>query len=549
MPSLTSGSERLIQSFTRRLGYLHDSPVAVEIVSDWLKPDGWLGETNCNFRSFGLSVFKNIAPIIPEAVLLMLERAAGNNGEKLSSFGYDGQCHVFIDLLQNLAYEPELFERSARLLCKYALLERPDNRDGGSARSTLETLFHFILSGTHAPLQLRANIINELVKSDIRDEANLGIKLLGAALQTDNFSINNIGNFGARSRDYGYRPRSDQEICNWFERFVEICTDVALSDELVSKEAKLVLANNLRGLWGVGINYGQSVLERLEDSAARIHKKRAWNDGWVAVKAILCYGSERMPPKNLDRIKQIEKSLRPVSLLERARTYALTGRRLNFDLEDVYGASDDIPSQWEQLQRITRKTGAEVVQDTNAFETILPELFLDIDNSRLWSFGAGLADGCKDRQQVWKMLHAQLEKAPPKQPQFDVLLGFLFSSAAHDPTVYNTILDGLINDPLLGEWFPTFQLTSTINSSGIERLHKSLDSNKVNINGFRNLAYGRSHEPIDDDCLASLVDKICTKEGGIFVAIEILSARFHELNGKPRNYSLKLIGVGLDVVS
>ena len=172
---LNSGSERLIQSFTRRLGYLHDCTVAVEIASDWLKPDGWLGKTKCNFNSFGLSVFNNIAPIIPEAALLILEHAADSNSDDAIVLGNDGYRHDFIGLLQNLAYEPELFERSARLLIKYALLESPDINNSGSARSTLETLFHIVLSGTHAPPQIRANIINQLVNSDVQEEAGLGV--------------------------------------------------------------------------------------------------------------------------------------------------------------------------------------------------------------------------------------------------------------------------------------------------------------------------------------------------------------------------------------
>ena len=109
---LSSGSQRLIKSFTRRLGYLHDYEPAIEIAKEWLMPDGWLGATNCNFSSLGLAVFENIAPIVPEATLTMLERTISDNDglERLRKY-------QFIRLLRHLAYEAHLFQRSTRLLC------------------------------------------------------------------------------------------------------------------------------------------------------------------------------------------------------------------------------------------------------------------------------------------------------------------------------------------------------------------------------------------------------------------------------------------------
>ena len=46
---LNSGSERLIKSFTRRLSYLHDCDIAIEIANEWLAPDGWIGEATQQF--------------------------------------------------------------------------------------------------------------------------------------------------------------------------------------------------------------------------------------------------------------------------------------------------------------------------------------------------------------------------------------------------------------------------------------------------------------------------------------------------------------------
>lgn len=545
---LSHGSERLIKSFTRRLGYLHDCTPAVEIASDWLKPDGWIGETNCNFNPFGLTIFMNIAPIVPEASLAMLERAASEENERVFTPEADIHRHEFIRLLQHLTYEPALFQRSVRLLCRCALLEKPDINDGGSARATLKTLFHIFLSGTHASPQVRASITDELVNSKIQDEAELGIVFLEAALQTDHFFTTHTSNFGARPRDFGYRPKSSQEVSDWYELFVGICTRVAISDKSVALKAKRALANNLPGLWTTGADISEDFLEMLEDAVTRIHERQAWNEGWLSVRGILRYHGKSMPQEALSRLKHLEELLKPADLLEQARTYALIGRWSNFDVEDDFEENEDILSHMEKVQEVTRRIGAEVVQDVEVFNTLLPELVTNY-SERLGIFGAGLADGCEDPQKVWQMLYFQLEKAPPERRQIDVLLGFLSACADHDPDFFNATLDNLIEDEMLGQWFPVFQTTSAIDKRGIERLHSSLDTGKAQINSFRRLAWGRRHESIDDDNLAALIQKILTKEGGLAVAIDILSMRFHRSKDEPVDYSRSLVAVTREVIS
>ena len=121
---LNSGSERLIKSFTRRLNYLHDCNPAIEIVNEWLAHDGWIGKENCNFNAFGMEIFRNIAPVSPEKALEAIERAAnGDEGRRFTS-RENTHYYEFVRLLRHLAYDPELFDRSVKLMCRYALSER-----------------------------------------------------------------------------------------------------------------------------------------------------------------------------------------------------------------------------------------------------------------------------------------------------------------------------------------------------------------------------------------------------------------------------------------
>ncbi|MAU01474.1 MAG: hypothetical protein CL608_30405 [Anaerolineaceae bacterium] len=539
---LSSGLERLIGSFTRRLSYLHDCEPVTEIAKEWLRPDGWIGATNCNFNTLGRTVFENIAPIAPEAALAMLERSS-NEREGFERL----RRHEFIRLLRHLAYEPDLFQRSARLLSKIALLEQPNTNDGGSARRTLSTLFHIFLSGTHAPAQIRVTIIDELLNSSNEAEQELGISLLEATLKTHHFMTNQTNTFGARPRDFGYRPETNQEVVTWYRIFLAICTQTAMLDAPISKKVKRVMANHLRGLWSIGVRFDQEFLGDLEQTVIQIHSDEAWNEGWISVKGIIRHDGERMEQKTLSRLKQLSQRIKPINLLERARAYALTDGRLNFHLEEDFHEEEDFSNQWKRVRDITRQIGVEVAQDEAVFRELLPDLVSNY-HDRLGVFGEGLAEGCEDKKSMWQSLYKQFAETIPEKRQIAVMLGFLSSCAIHDPALYNLTLDSLIEDELLGQWFPYFQMTSEIDKQGIERLHKALVEGKIDIYSFGRLAWGRRHEAIDDDDLATLVQKLISIEGGARVAVEILSMRFHKEKGKSNTHSQQLISVSREVL-
>lgn len=539
---LHSGSERLIKSFTRRLNYLHDCNPAIEIVNDWLAPDGWIGKENCNFSAFGMEIFRNIAPVSPGKALEAIERAA--NGDEGSRFTSRDHTHFteFVWLLRHLAYDPELFDRSVNLMCRYALSEKP-GENYNSTRDALKSLFFIYLSGTHASVEARAKIIEELVDSEDQDKQELGLFLLDAALETWHFIASHEFGFGARPRDFGWQPKTRDDVIHWYETFIDICTRLALSGQPIAQKARKVLSDNLRGLWTKG-----RMFEALENSAKRIHKQQAWNEGWVAVQGIIRYDSKGFKKEILGKLLELEKLLKPNNLYERARTYALSNQHRTFDLGDNIDGNEDASSGWRRVEETTRKIGAQVAQDMPTLNALLPEL-VSTHNTRLFSFGRGLADGCSDKKELWQTLRTQFEKTPSDKRQINVFMGFLSSCAESDPVFYTSALDDLINDELLGEWFPAFQTTSIIDQRGVERLRKALDTGIAKIHTFQYLAWGRAHESITDDDLADLLKKMLSKEGGIGTVIEILNMRFYAPKEESPVCSRSLIAVARDAVS
>jgi hypothetical protein len=489
-----------------------------------------------------MEIFKNIAPVSPTKALEAMERAAnGDNGNQFTS-RENTHYYEFVRLLRHLAYDPELFKRSVNILSRYALSEKPEeNRN--STRDIFKSLFYIHLSGTRALAETRAKVIEELVDSADQDKQELGLILLDAALETWHFSSHYDFEFGARPRDYGWYPRTHEDVVHWYKIFIDICTRLALSRQPIAEKARKILSDSLRGLWTNG-----GMFEVLENSIKQIHKQQAWNDVWVAVRGIIRHDGKGFKEDILKKLYELEKFLEPNDLYELARTYALSEQRLTFDLEDAIEDNEDVSSAWKRVEDKTRNIGARVAQDIDTLNTLLPEL-VSTNNTRLFFFGRGLADGCEDKKNLWQILRNQLEKTPYEKRQVDVFIGFLSSCAEKDPAFYGSALDSLIDDELLSEWFPIFQTTSIIDRRGVERLHKALDTGKVKVHTFQYLARGGVHESINDDNLADLLKKILSKENGIETVIEILKMRSYIQREELTKYSSSLSSIARNVLS
>ncbi|MGE0684017.1 MAG: hypothetical protein AB7P69_24315 [Candidatus Binatia bacterium] len=539
---LNSGSERMIRSFTHRLSYLHDCQTAIEIVNDWLGQDGYIGKSICHLNDLDLNILRNIAPVSPEKTLDAIERAANQSEGDLFTSRENSHYTTFVRLLRHLAYDPVLFERSVKLLCRYALSEGKDEKNN-STRNVLESLFYIYLSGTHAPVEARAGIIEELVDAENQDKQELGLRLLDAALETWHFSSSYGFGFGAWPRDYGYHPETQEEITHWFATFIGICTRLTLSCQPIAEQARKLLAKNLRGLWTKA-----EMFDVLEESAKQIQEQRAWNEGWLAVRGILRFDGKDFNQEIKERLHRLGNLLKPVNLLEQARTFALSEQHGAFALEDDFDDHEDASAGWHRAEETTRKIGAQVAQKIDELQDLLPDL-VSTDGARLYSFGRGLADGCSNKQEFLQILRTALEKTPPEKRRINIIRGFLASCAESDLSFYNSMLDGLVSDDVLGEWFPILQTTSTIDQRGVERLHEALDLGKARIHMFQVLAWGRAHESISDDELAGLLTKICSKGDGIGVIIEILRMRFHGRNTESPKCSDNLLAVAREVLS
>jgi len=538
---LNGGSERLLKSFSRRLSYLHQCEKAIEVARRWLSPDSLLGDVS-NLNELGVTLLTNIAPIAPEATLEAIERAANKDGGQDFISRKNNYFLNFTQLLRSLAYDPKLFERCTELICRFALSEDPKENQN-STRDLLKSLFFIYLSGTHASADQRLCIIEKLVNSKSADKQALGLLLLSSALEVWHFSSHYKFDFGAHSRNYGYSPRTREEIHQWFSTFLSLLATLSLSEQPIAAEAKILLAQEFRGLWTKA-----GVFDELEKVANSIIKKGAWNEGWTAVRTTIRFHAKKMDHNVLSRLKELEKLLRPDSLLELARAYALSDHRHSLDLVDAEEEDDERASDlYTRVEMVTREIGRKVAGNKKVFRALLPEI-VTVNGARLYSFARGLADGCKDPLAMWKNLRDQLSSVDINQHNYTALCGFLRSLSELNCELSNKILNDTINDNVLTSKYPILQASVKIDTHGVERLKKSLLRDIAPIWTYRCLAHGRAHESIDDDDLCEILRTIASKPDGLEIALDILSMRLHMENVEKLYHSDSIRAIGKELL-
>ena len=508
---------RLLQSFSRRLGYLDGSKEARAIVDGWLGKDGILGDVT-NLNELGRAMFSNVAPVAPDAVLSALETALADADEDTLR-----KCSHFVRLLRSLAYDPPLFERAVVLLVRLARLPREDGKDGDETKA-LESLFYIVFSGTHAPLELRLRVDAELLGSTDSAVRMLGVKALQAMLKTTHFSSHYEFEFGARSRNYGFHPKTGEGVRAWFEGALKLAERFALSDAPVAGHVRTAIAEEFRGLW---TDSGRDAdLDRISRA---IGAKQFWREGWIAARQTRMYDGKGLSDEIAGRLVALEEFLRPKDLVNRVRGLVVGSRDGHLDLDDVDDLEEhDYSAAAVRAAETIDALGRDVASDEEAFRVLLPELTAGngTGNGKAVGFGSGLATAAEKPREMWAAMVAQV--AATENPGVDVLCGFLGGLQKTDRDLACALLDEAVFDPSLAEWLPVLQAYVTVDGQGVSRLIRALEFGQAPLWRFRILATGRTCDPIGGPDFMRLVLAIGDEpDGGPSVAVHILAMRLH----------------------
>lgn len=538
-------TDRLLRSFSRRLGYLHESPEATRVIEKWLGTGGLL-ENLASLNDLGLAMFNNIAPVSPAATLSAIDRTLSGpdaKGIKDEQFRRDQMA----SLMRSLAYDAGLFDQALACLLELFDAEQQDERSH-VVQDLIVGMFHLYLSGTHATVEQRIHAIEYQLRSDDVRRQALGVKLLDAMLQTSQFSSGHSFEFGARPRDYGYRPTNGEQVRHWYRTVLTSASTIALLDGPVSKAVRSEIAGALRGLWFVS----EEIQDQVDRLALALQTKEYWQEGWIAVRTILSFSSEKSDKDSIERLRALEATLRPKNVAEQVRAVVLsqTWGRLDFAEMDEGDENENASPtvSYERANATAEELGKKVAKDDALLTTLLPDLVRG-NGGRLTAFGKGLAHATQDHTRAWKRLTEALAAVPEGERNTGTLCGFLLGLHIENPTLCETLLDSAVNDETLGKWFPMMQTTVPISTAGGARLKTSVVLGKAAIETFRFLGWGRACDALSGTDLKELLESIATRPDGYAIATDILSMRLHSEKDKKTAHAPELIEAGRELLS
>lgn len=510
---LVDGGGRLLRSFSRRLGYLHDSPAAVSIVRQWLSDGGIL----CDLATLDSDLYQvllNVAPVDPESVLLAIERAAeGPNSARFLSVENARRATV-ARVVRSIAYDRENFDRCMAVLTKFAIVEPPEHKSDRTSE-LIKSLFPMYLSGTHATKEQRAGWISKSIRSQDETLRMLAVDCLDSAMEAHNFSSYYGFDFGVRPRDYGLSPRSRTEAHEWFKPFIDLAIEIATSKSSVADQVRNVLARNFRSLWSLAHQY--DLLEEVVRSMDGVHTETFW----LAIRQTLAYDKPGMPEAGLKRLLELEELSRPKTLESKIRAVVLTSFGSGFDVTDG-DEDEDVNKPHERADRDAFRLGRLASADLALLQRMLPEL-MENRQGRHWRFGHGLAEGANSFVVVWGMLVESFEERPAENRNVQVLNGYLFGVHEKNPVEFNNLMNQAMSNASLAQWVPLFQAGVGIDSEGFDRLLRCLDMEIAPANAYQYLGYGRASNDLTEDQLVDILSRVASIADGNLVALDVLS--------------------------
>lgn len=537
--SAFQGHQRLLKSFSRRLGYLHDSPEACAIAKSWMTDEKWLANLS-TLNELGRTLFLNLAPLVPEQALARLEAAFGSNGG-VALTASSGLSHTrWLTLAHNLAYEPSLFERAAQICLAYAVSEE----HGSHADSNLwKELFHIHLSGTLAPPSQRASLLRNLLSSGTPRQQQMAIEGLSAMLKSSYFRSNHHFSFGAWPRGYGWEPKSAEDARTWYRCAFELAVEFAKPASTHRDSIRASVARHLRSLWA---NLG------MHDEVATLIRtlagKEGWPRGWAATRVALRHDSTKMAVTHLEMLKELEQLLRPASLEQNVRAYVFLE---NLDIAD--GEEEDEVAvagrvtAYERAAARVEGLAREVAVNPLLLQKLLPDLLGNGSGQQYW-FGKGLAVGSTDITAVWQQLVAAFAQVDLLKRDTRLLAGFVEGAHQVDSSVADRLLNAAVCDLVLAEYFPLLEV-SQCGDAGGTRLLESLAHSVTPVSRYSWIRYGLLGNRMSVALCREILLKLSQLPGGFEIAVDALGMKYYRCRSENLPLSGELLSLGREVLS
>ena len=498
----------MAEALCAQMAMLHFVPEAQAVVSDLCGDQAPFGQAEVLNSEKGSRLFRSFVEVNPQATVRALEKAFGGlRREELLKVG-PGRRNL-IWALEKLCFWDETFLSAAKLMLAFASAE--NETWGNNATNQFLQLFHVYLSGTQASPILRIQVIDFALSKEDKELRKLGIKALGHALKTDNFSrTGGVERQGSRAVMQDWMPETWGEVFDYWMQCLERLTPIACEHDEMSILAREQITANIRGL----VRSGR--VKDIETCLNAVIKERGnfWPEAYKAIQNAIKYEGPIIPEEGRNTLNEWLNLLSPQLISEKLKLL-VSIPPWTYD-KDESGKYIDLAEQ-------------KAIDLANDCANNLPQLYENLDvifrgeQRKGFIFGYTLANYIDKPEQFVDKALSTLGSISSNESNSIVLGGFLASLKPKFSELVKKTLDTVVGDDILCIHAIDLTRVTEPEIKDLKRLLKLIEQEKINVENLRSFSYGRVLSHLTpEDVISFCKDIREAKPQALAVSFEIL---------------------------
>lgn len=496
--------KRLKRSYIKRLSYLHDQEKVQELIKQWLLEDGWLGKAlfEGTYSTEDIIYFNLLAPIVPSQTLELLQYLNSTNSKFLTS--ENPSLNELSRLIRRLAYREEYFKQAFELLVYFIKDEKEDERNN-SIKDLIVSLFKLHTSETLANLELKKEVLLELLKNE--DQHSLLLNIINKALNFEDYGMLYNYEDSGEPLSYGYQPKNWEEIFDWVDFLLGLLQQL---DMLDVANARNIFVNNLKSII---LKLGR--INEVEKYLISINERKYFSTAYTKITAIINNSKdeiEKNSPQLLQEIINIQNYLTPKEndITELLEAYVFvsdqTIYRLTKDEDDQYALPIyGFESYEELIEFLISELKNEEILNKN-FEKLINAQHGFFSNKYLEKLGKSSSTLFKNTQQCIDKLKEINVLDTLHISEF--LTGIVKNFKKRSLDDYRILIEYLISDIKFKNLFNLLIIETSETDEDFDYFSKLIREKKISINIFPRLSANKYHKRITNYQFEVLLDAL-----------------------------------------